>query len=79
MGRTVWTGSCNSWFKQGKGAARVTAMYAGSVIHFKEMLEDFRGEDFDFKYNSKNRFRYMGNGITMIEEEGKDLAWYVQK
>ncbi|KAL2071056.1 hypothetical protein VTL71DRAFT_12291 [Oculimacula yallundae] len=74
MGRTVWSGSCNSWFKQGKGAARITAMYAGSVVHFKQMLEDFRGEDFDFVYNSRNRFRYMGNGISMIEEEGKDLA-----
>jgi hypothetical protein len=54
-------------------------MYAGSVIHFKEMLEDFRTEDFDFEYSSKNRFQYMGNGITRREDNGHDLAWYMQK
>jgi hypothetical protein len=33
--RTVWTGGCRSWFKAGKKDGPVTAMYAGSIIHYK--------------------------------------------
>jgi hypothetical protein len=77
--RTVWTGNCRSWFKNGKADGRVSAMYAGSVIHFKEMLEDFRTEDFEYEYLSKNRFRYMGIGTTRREANEEDLAWYMQQ
>lgn len=31
-------------------------MYAGSVLHYKEILEEVRMEDFEFEYRSKNRF-----------------------
>lgn len=44
--RTVWTGDCRSWFKRGNSDGRVTAMYPGSVIHCKELLDEFRTEDF---------------------------------
>ncbi|KAJ4028982.1 hypothetical protein NW761_014821 [Fusarium oxysporum] len=77
--RTVWTGNCRSWFKRGNSDGRVTAMYPGSVIHYKEMLEEFRTEDFVFKYTSKNRFQFMGNGLTFREKNDEDLAWYMRK
>ncbi|OOQ91325.1 putative flavin-binding monooxygenase [Penicillium brasilianum] len=76
--RTVWTGGCRSWFKAGKRDGPVTAMYAGSIIHYKEILESFRVEDFDFEYDSANRFRFMGNGTTQREVQMEDLAYYVK-
>jgi hypothetical protein len=76
--RTVWTGDCRSWFKDGKVEGRITAMYASSVLHFKEMLESFRSEDFDYEYGFENRFRFMGNGITTRAQRGEDLAYYMR-
>ncbi|KAJ5820942.1 uncharacterized protein N7525_010226 [Penicillium rubens] len=85
--RTVWTGGCRSWFKGGKKDGPVTAMYGGSIIHYKgnytidtttEILESFRVEDFDIEYDSPNRFRFMGNGTTQREVRMEDLAYYVK-
>ncbi|TKA66995.1 hypothetical protein B0A49_04490 [Cryomyces minteri] len=77
--RTVWTTGCRSWYKNGKVDGKVTAMYAGSILHYKEILDNIRGEDFEIDYNSKNRFRFMGNGMTQREERGDDLSFYVYK
>lgn len=33
--RTVWSGGCRSWYKNGKVDGKVTAMYAGSILHYK--------------------------------------------
>ncbi|KAK7430518.1 hypothetical protein QQZ08_003037 [Neonectria magnoliae] len=79
MKRTVWVSGCRSWYKGNKGSGKVTAMYAGSVLHYKEILESFRTEDFDIEYNSSNRFKFMGNGFTMRDENGEDLGFYVCK
>ncbi|SCO78535.1 related to monooxigenase [Fusarium oxysporum] len=76
--RTVWTSGCRSWYKSKKDG-KVTAMYAGSSIHYKEILQSFRTEDFDFEYNSRNRFRFMGNGLTIREENGEHLGFPVDK
>lgn len=46
---------------------------------FAEILEKDRGEDFDIRYNSKNRFSFMGNGFTRREEQGDDLSFYLVK
>jgi cation diffusion facilitator CzcD-associated flavoprotein CzcO len=45
--RTVWSGGCRSWYKNGKVDGKVTAMYAGSILHYKGepyivFLEPFR-------------------------------------
>lgn len=74
--KTVWAGGCRSWYKNG---GTVTAMYAGSVLHYKEILQEFRAEDFDIEYRSRNRFVFMGNGLTIRETSGGDLAYYVYK
>jgi hypothetical protein len=44
-----------------------------------EILDQIRGEDFDIEYCSKNSFRFMGNGMTDLEERGENLAFYVYK
>ena len=77
--RTVWASGCKSWYKNGKIDGRVTAMYAGSVLHYKEMLDSFRTEDFTVEYWSRNRFAFMGNGMTMREEEGGELGFYLNR
>ncbi|CCT66582.1 related to monooxigenase [Fusarium fujikuroi] len=79
MKKTVWTGDCRSWFKKGKADGRVTAMYPGSVIHYKEILDEFRTEDFVFTYTGGNRFQFMGNGLTFREKNDGDLAWYMRR
>ncbi|KAH0591669.1 hypothetical protein MHUMG1_10600 [Metarhizium humberi] len=75
--KTVWTGACSSWFKHPTG--KVTAMYAGNVLHYREILDRFRTEDFHVKYRSPNRFKFMGNGFTLRDEKGDDLAYYLTK
>lgn len=78
--RTVWSSGCKSWYKNGSVDGKVTATYAGSVIHYKELIDSIRGEDFNFKYNGANRFKFMGNGKTQLEmDPDADLSFYVYK
>jgi hypothetical protein len=95
MKTLTWTGNCNkslspisvkltrigrSWYKNNRVDGRVTATFAGSAMLYKEMIDQIRPEDFDIRYASRNRFRFMGNGFTSYElEDGVDLAWYVEK
>ena len=44
-----------------------------------ELLERARGEDFEISYRSKNRFRFMGNGLTTRELNDEDLSFYMIK
>ena len=94
MPRTTWASSCNSWFK-GNGEESstadgpVTALHPGSRIHFFHMLQDFRGEDFEYVYDAeagrgtgssghRNRFQYLGNGFSTKELDPKlDSTWYL--
>jgi hypothetical protein len=39
-----------------------------------EILESFRTEDFEIEYGSVNRFRFMGNGMTLEEARGEELT-----
>lgn len=74
----TWTGGCRSWYKNNRIDGRVTATFAGSAILFHTMLSGLRPEDFDIRYRSRNRFRFMGNGFTQFElKEESDLAYYV--
>jgi len=74
--RTVWNSGCSSWYKNEKG--RISALYPGSILHFKDMLSSIRGEDFDITYlNPKNRWGFLGNGFTQLEVDDGDLAYYL--
>lgn len=55
---TVWASGCSSWYKRASDG-RVTAMYAGSVLRYREMLANVRLEDFAWQ-SEGNRFRFMG-------------------
>ncbi|KAJ0158537.1 putative sterigmatocystin biosynthesis monooxygenase stcW [Colletotrichum tanaceti] len=69
MPRTVFAGGCRSWYKQGEVNGPVTGLYPGSRTHFIQLLEHFRGEDWDYTYENarQNRFAYLGNGFTAPE------------
>ncbi len=79
MPRTAWTGSCRSWFKNGLKDGPVTALHPGSRIHWFHMLEEFRGEDYDYVYFSENMFQYLGNGFSTREEKGQNQTWYLDQ
>ena len=75
----VWTGSCKSWYKKNRVDGRVTALFAGSAFLYKTLIENIRGEDFDVRYRSPNRYRFLGNGFTEFEmRDDSDLACYVE-
>ncbi|KIY00979.1 uncharacterized protein Z520_03645 [Fonsecaea multimorphosa CBS 102226] len=77
--RTVWAGPCKSWYKNGKEDGPVTALHAGSAIHYREILQDIRGEHFEFTYRSPNSFRFLGNGFSLREDAGGDLGYYLKR
>ncbi|PGH04287.1 hypothetical protein AJ79_07134 [Helicocarpus griseus UAMH5409] len=76
--RTVWAGGCRSWYKNGRVDGRITALYPGSIMHYKEMIQHIRGEDFNITYRSKNRWNFLGNGFTQREADGGDLGYYIE-
>ena len=80
MQTLVWSGGCQSWYKNNRVDGKVTAVWAGSAIGYKEMIDHIRPEDFDIVYRTKNRFRFMGNGRTKREYDPEaDLAFYLHK
>ncbi|CAG8017036.1 unnamed protein product [Penicillium salamii] len=74
--RTAFSGDCSSWYKNGKSKGFVNA-YAGTTSHFRKSLQRIGGEHFNIKYNSANRFSYLGNGQMEEENQGfGDLSDY---
>jgi hypothetical protein len=75
----VWTSDCKSWYKRGTIDGRVTALFGGTNILYKRVIENIRAEDFDIEYRSPNRFKFFGNGFTPYEmDDTNDMAWYVE-
>lgn len=64
-------------YKNGTIDGKVWGPYCGSVPHFLELMSEPRWEDFNIKYNTSNRFQYLGRGKTYREVSGGDLSWYV--
>ncbi|ODV91437.1 hypothetical protein CANCADRAFT_70909 [Tortispora caseinolytica NRRL Y-17796] len=79
MTRTAWAGTCSSWFKGGKKNGPVRAMWPGSGNSFMEAIDEVRWEDYDYTYEFKNRFAYIGTGFTKREMEGGDLSWFINE
>ncbi|OAL38186.1 hypothetical protein AYO20_02638 [Fonsecaea nubica] len=86
----TWTGACKSWYKKNRVDGRVTATWPGSALLYREViLREIRGEDWDVRYRSRNRWRgILGNGFTRLEidaeekeqhGESVDLAFYVAR
>lgn len=84
MQTLIWSSPCKSWYKNSNNdddnnaEGRVTALWAGSGLGFREMVSSLRPEDFVIRYQSANRFRFMGNGRVKQEfQPGTDLTWFM--
>ncbi|KAF2500039.1 FAD/NAD(P)-binding domain-containing protein [Lophium mytilinum] len=79
MSGTIWTEECRSWYKSGNIHGKIAALWPGSTLHYLEALKEPRWEDWNFEYESKNRFEYLGNGHSSAEvREGGDLSYYIR-
>lgn len=81
--RTAWNRECESWYKKGRKdeyRTGITAIYPGSMMHFKSMLEKIRPEDFNIKYRSANPFKFYGCGLTELDlsSDQPDLSYYLE-
>ena len=74
--RTAWSEPCRSEFKNGRVGGQVL-VYPGSRLHFLELLENPRYEDYDIRYWDENRFAFLGNGFTTREGDGRDITYYL--
>lgn len=78
MQRSVWDQDCRSWYKNAQG--KITAVWAGSAVHYIETLERPRFEDYDWKYQTPaSRWSFLGNGFSQREHLGADLGWYIRQ
>lgn len=79
MKNMVWTGTCRSWFKRNDNG-KVTAIWPGSSLHYREVLANGRFEDFQWKYR-QNRFAYWEDGLSAQERVSdtkvQDLSYYM--
>lgn len=80
--RTAWNRECESWYKKGRKdeyRTGITAIYPGSMMHFKSMLEKIRPEDFEIRYRSANPFKFYGCGLTALDlsSDQPDLSFYL--
>ncbi|CEN60361.1 hypothetical protein ASPCAL02802 [Aspergillus calidoustus] len=73
----TWTGNCTSWYKNGTVDGTVIGPWPGSVNHFLSILKQPRFEDFEYRYRSRNRFRYFGDGRAANEAKGQPLGAYI--
>ncbi|KAF5010123.1 hypothetical protein FDECE_3709 [Fusarium decemcellulare] len=73
----TWTANCTSWYKNGTVDGTVIGPWPGSVNHFLQILKQPRFEDFEYKYRSRNRFRYFGDGRAENEAKGQPLGAYI--
>lgn len=74
--RTAWSGSCSSWFRDGKSEGNLT-MYPGSRVHFFELLRNPRYEDYEIRYLSNNQWAFLGNGFAAREFDGRDTSFWM--
>lgn len=79
MKNMVWTGTCRSWYKAGQNG-KITALWPGSSLHYREVLAAGRFEDFQWKYHG-NRFAYWKEGLSAMElhddPKHRDLSFYM--
>jgi hypothetical protein len=63
---TVYAEPCSTWMKASKKFPdRITAIYPGSYLHFRNVLSNPRWEDYEYEMmDGDDLFYFMGNGMT---------------
>lgn len=87
MKHMVWTSDCRSWYKNQNGTGKVIAIWPGSILHYREALEEPRYEDWDFRCDvnqsqgeakKPNRYAYLGMGYSRTEmDPTSDWTYYI--
>jgi hypothetical protein len=65
-------------YKGGTSDGRIVGPWCGSLNHFLESIAEPRLQDFEFTYETQNRFAYLGRGLSLRDVQKKDLAWYIR-
>ncbi|KAK6822526.1 hypothetical protein PG987_014071 [Apiospora arundinis] len=74
MTSMVWSRSCSSWYKTGKG--KVIVPWPGTVLHHYKATEIVRWEDFDLRFQDESmKYGSFGNGITSEGFAYKEIPW----
>ncbi|KAK3897522.1 hypothetical protein C8A05DRAFT_19734, partial [Staphylotrichum tortipilum] len=58
---TVWADSCRSWYKNNE-TGRLNAIWPGSSLHYQQVIEQPRYDDFEIRYSDKNIWSHLGMG-----------------
>ena len=74
--RTAWTSPCRSWFKNGTVDGQVS-IWPGSRVHYLELMQFPRYEDFEIVYWDENCWSWLGNGFEVRESDGRDMTYYL--
>ncbi|RDL41003.1 Flavin-binding monooxygenase-like protein [Venustampulla echinocandica] len=82
MKLTVWSTDCRAWYKNNE-TGRVNAVFPGSSLHYCQLIEEPRYEDYNITYqNRHNPWAYLGLGFTKANRTmGKeaDLSPYLSE
>ncbi|KAA8569390.1 hypothetical protein EYC84_001035 [Monilinia fructicola] len=78
--QTVWSSDCRSWYRNNE-TGRVNAVFPGSSLHYMQVIENPRYEDYNITYQNKyNPWAYLGLGFTIENRtEGADIAPYINE
>ncbi|KAK8198982.1 hypothetical protein BKA81DRAFT_392790 [Phyllosticta paracitricarpa] len=89
--KTVFSGTCRSWYNGGRPGGRVHGIWPGSGAHLNWTRRETRWEDWEWGFGVEydeqkrkgkrgyNRFAWLGNGRMSKEfEEGADLLSWMQ-
>lgn len=75
---TVFSDACRSWYKDNQ-SGRVNAVWPGSALHYRQILETPRWEDYEVQSrDEQNMFSWMGLGFVKEHRiPGADLGFYL--
>ncbi|KAK0363158.1 hypothetical protein LTR91_023303 [Friedmanniomyces endolithicus] len=68
---TVWKDDCRSWYKDNE-TGRVNAVWPGSSMHYQQVIEHPRYEDFHIVYGDSNPWAHLGMGWTIEGRKGPE-------
>lgn len=77
MEKTVWVENCASSFKNGSSGKTVISLHPGSRLHYFDLLQKPRYEDFEWTPLSTdplNMFAWLADGFTAHETSGTNDA-----
>ncbi|EXJ70150.1 uncharacterized protein A1O5_06218 [Cladophialophora psammophila CBS 110553] len=59
---SVWGQACRSWYKKTRDPLSKPLLWCGMSPSYYKTMTDVRLEDYNWEYENRNRFAYLGNG-----------------